>query len=84
MFAMRLENITEPMNIHSWAMECVESKLRGILQDLVTTDEEGATTYLSINQMKKAVEDALEVTPQEKCKRLQKLRIRKGESNPKL
>jgi len=77
---MRLANITEPMNIHSWAMECVEGKLRGILQDLVTTDEEGGKKYPSINQMKKAIEDALEVTPQEKCKRLQKLRIRKGES----
>jgi len=77
---MRLANITEPMNIHSWAMECVEGKLRGILQDLVTTDEEGGKKYPSIDQMKKAIEDALEVTPQEKCKRLQKLRIRKGES----
>ena len=61
-------------------MECVEGKLRGILQDLVTTDEEGGKKYPSIDQMKKTIEDALEVTPQEKCKRLQKLRIRKGES----
>jgi len=77
---MRLTNITEPMNIHSWAMECMEGKLKCILQDLVTTDEERTTTYPSINQMKKAIEDALEVTPQEKCKRFQKPRIKKGES----
>eukprot|EP00833_Pecoramyces_ruminatium_P014166 jgi/Orpsp1_1/1188198/evm.model.d7180000063130.1 len=30
--------------------------------------------------MKKALEDALEITPQEKCKRLQRMKIQKGES----
>jgi len=77
---MRLANITEPMNIHSWAMECVEGKLRGVLQDLAIPNQDGTMKYPSIEEMKEAIEDALEVTPQEKCKRLQNLKIRRGES----
>jgi len=38
---MALADITNPRSIHTWAVECVEGKLRGILQELHTTDEEG-------------------------------------------
>jgi len=77
---MKLANITEPSSIHSWAMECVEGKLRGTLQDLVTLDNHGVEQYPSIDEMKAALEVSLEVTPQIKCKRLQQLRILKDES----
>jgi len=76
---MSLANITNPMSIHSWAMECVEGKLRGIIQDLYTI-EDGVQNYPTIQEIKDAIEKALDITPQEKCKRLQKLRIQKGES----
>ena len=77
---MKLADINSPSSIHTWAMECVEGKLRGVLQDLVTSDKEGNEVYPNVKQMKKALEEALEVTPQLKCKRLQKLKIRKNES----
>jgi len=75
---MSLANITNPMSMHSWAMECVEEKLRGI-QDLYII-EDGFHNYPTIQEIKDAIEKVLEITPQEKCKRLQKLRIQKGES----
>jgi len=77
---MKLANIGSPATRHSWAMECVEGKLRGVLQDLVTTDEQGEEVYPTIRQMKEALEEALEITPQLKCKFLQRIKIRKGES----
>jgi DNA-binding transcriptional regulator GbsR (MarR family) len=77
---MKLANITSPSSIHTWAMECTEGKLRGVLQELVTTDQEGNEVYPSFQEIKKALEDAMEITPQEKCKRLQKMVIQKGES----
>jgi len=77
---MRLANINTAASRHSWAMECVEGKLRGTLQDLVTTNEEGEEIYPTVKQMKEALEEALEITPQMKCKFLQKLKIQKGES----
>jgi len=77
---MKLANITAPSSIHTWAMECVEGKSRGVLQNLVTTDNEGNEKYPTINEMKAALEDSLEVTPQTKCKRLQKLRIQRNET----
>jgi len=77
---IRLANITSPATRHSWAMECVEGKLRGTLQDLVTTNDQGEEIYPTIRQMKEALESALEITPQLKCKFLQKLKIKKGES----
>ena len=77
---MKLANINDHASIHSWAMECVEGKLRGVLQDLVTQDEQGNKQYPSIHQMKEALEEAMVVTPQIKCKRLQKLKIQKNES----
>ncbi len=77
---MKLANITAPASIHTWAMECVEGKSKGVLQDLVSTDEEGNEKYPSIKEMKTALEESLEVTPQTKCKRLQKLKIYKNET----
>jgi len=77
---MKLADINTPSSIHTWAMECVEGKLRGVLQDLVTINEDGEEVYPNVKQMKKALEDALEVTPQLKCKRLQKLKIKKNET----
>ena len=77
---MKLANINSPSSIYTWAMECVEGKLRGVLQDLVTTNEDGEEVYPNIQQMRKALEEALEVTPQLKCKRLQKLKIKKNET----
>jgi len=77
---MKLANITSASSIHTWATECVEGKLRGVLQDLVTKDSDGHEEYPSMQKMKEALEEVLEVTPQEKCKRLQRLKIRKGES----
>ena len=68
---MKLANISSPSSIHTWATECVEGKLRGVLQDLTTTDENGNEQYPTIEDMKKALEEALEVSPQDKCKRLQ-------------
>ena len=76
---MKLANINTPESIHTWATECVGGKLRGVLQDLVVKDED-EIKYPSMKEIKKALEEALEVTPQEKCKRLQKLKIKKGES----
>ena len=67
------------MSIHSWAMEYVEGKLGGIIQDLYTI-EDGVQNYPTIQEIKDVIEKALDITPQEKCKRLQKLRIQKGES----
>jgi len=77
---MKLANINAPASIHTWAMECVEGKLRGVLQDLVITNNDGEEVYPDIQKMKKALEEALEVTPQLKCKRLQKLKIMKNET----
>ena len=77
---MKLANISNKASIHTWAMECVEGKLRGVLQDLVQVNEAGEETYPNIEEMKTALEDALEVTPQMKCKRLQRLKIQKNES----
>ena len=77
---MKLADINTPSSIHTWAMECVEGKLRGVLQDLVTINEDGEEVYPNVKQMKKALEDALEVIPQLKCKRLQKLNIKKNET----
>jgi len=65
-------------SIHSWEIECVEGKLRGVIQDLYTI-EDGVHNYPTIHEIKDAIEKALEITPQEKCKRLQKLRIQNGD-----
>eukprot|EP00833_Pecoramyces_ruminatium_P010203 jgi/Orpsp1_1/1184235/evm.model.c7180000088647.1 len=77
---MKLANITSISSIHTWATECIEGKLRGVLQDLVVEDSEGNEEYPTMEEMKKALEEALEVTPQDKCKRLQRLKIKRGES----
>ena len=77
---MKLTDINTPSSILAWAMECVERKLRGVLQDLVTINEDGEEVYPNVKQMKKALEDALEVTSQLKCKRLQNLKIKKNET----
>jgi len=77
---MKLANITNPISVHTWAMECVEGKLRGALQDLAPEEETDEKGYPSIERMKKTLEDVLEVTPQMKCKRLQKLKIQRGET----
>eukprot|EP00833_Pecoramyces_ruminatium_P000606 jgi/Orpsp1_1/1174638/evm.model.c7180000050837.1 len=61
---MKLANITNSASIHTWAIECAERKLKGVLQDLVTINEE--EEYPSIEEMKKALKDALEIRPQEK------------------
>jgi len=76
---LKLANIKPPSSIHTWAMEGEEGKLWGVLQDLLTTNENGEV-YSNVKQMKKALEDALEVIPQLKCKRLQKLNIKKNET----
>ena len=67
---MSLADINNPKSILSWAIECVDGKLKGILQELHTKNEED-DTYPLIEEIKKAREDELEITPQEKCKRLQ-------------
>jgi len=74
---MKLANGNTSSLIHILTMKCVEGKLRGVLPDLVTINKDGEEVYLNVNQMKKALEDALEKTPQLKCKRLQKLKIKK-------
>ncbi|OUM60084.1 hypothetical protein PIROE2DRAFT_63366 [Piromyces sp. E2] len=74
---MRLANLTSASTIHSWALECVEGELRGVLQDLVQVNNE-EERYPTIKKMKEAVEEALEITPQMKCKILQRLKIQKG------
>ncbi|MBE6487081.1 MAG: hypothetical protein E7Z85_09605 [Methanosphaera stadtmanae] len=77
---MALADITNPRSILTWAMECVEGKLRGTLQELHTIDEEGNEHFPSMREIKEAIENSLEVTPQEKCKRLQRMKIQRGES----
>ena len=77
---MKLTDISSPSLIHIWAMESVEGKLRGVLQDLVTIDKDGKEVYPNVKKIKKTLEEALEVTPQLKGKRLQKLKIRKNET----
>ncbi|OUM56190.1 hypothetical protein PIROE2DRAFT_19314, partial [Piromyces sp. E2] len=76
---MRLANLTSASTIHSWALECVEGELRGVLQDLVQVNNE-EERYPTIKEMKEALEEALEITPQMKCKILQRLKIQKGET----
>jgi len=75
---MSLADINNPKSILSWAIECVDGKLKGILQELHTKNEED-DTYPLIEEIKKAIEDELEITPQEKCKRLQRMKIRRRE-----
>eukprot|EP00833_Pecoramyces_ruminatium_P007904 jgi/Orpsp1_1/1181936/evm.model.c7180000079194.1 len=77
---MKLANISNPASLHTWATECVEGKLRGVLQDLVKVNKDGEEEFPTMKEIKEALEEALEVTPQEKCKRLQRLKIKKGES----
>ncbi|ORY04882.1 hypothetical protein LY90DRAFT_519390, partial [Neocallimastix californiae] len=77
---MSLADINNPKNILTWAIECVDGKLKGTLQELHTKNEEENDTYPSIEEIKKAIENELEITPQEKCKRLQRMKIRRGES----
>ncbi|OUM70098.1 hypothetical protein PIROE2DRAFT_1777, partial [Piromyces sp. E2] len=52
--------------------ECVEGKFRGVLQDLINKDSDGHEEYSTMKEMKEALEEALEVILQEKCKRLQR------------
>lgn len=59
----------------------MKDKLRGVLQDLVVEEKE--VKYPNMNEIKKVLKKALEVIPQEKCKRFQKLKIRKGEIHQK-
>jgi len=47
---------------------------------LVTIDKDGKEVYPNVKKIKKTLEEALEVTPQLKGKRLQKLKIRKNET----
>jgi len=61
---MALADITNPGSILTWAMECVEGKLRGILQELYTTNEEDNEHFPSMRDIKEAIENSLEVTPQ--------------------
>jgi len=42
---MKLADINTPSLIYTWAIECVEGKLRGVLQDLVSTNEDGEEVY---------------------------------------
>ena len=77
---MSLADINNPKNILTWAIECVDGKLKGTLQELHTKNEEENDIYPSIEEIKKAIENELEITPQEKCKRLQRMKIRRGES----
>ncbi|ORY60313.1 hypothetical protein LY90DRAFT_643325 [Neocallimastix californiae] len=77
---MKLAGINNPASIHTWATECVEGKLRGVLQDLVKVNEDEEEEFPSMKKIKEALEEALEITPQDKCKRLQRLKIKRGES----
>ncbi|KAG4097586.1 hypothetical protein H8356DRAFT_1275160 [Neocallimastix lanati (nom. inval.)] len=76
---MKLAGINNPASIHTWATECVEGKLRGVLQDLVKVNEDEEEEFPSMKKIKEALEEALEITPQDKCKRLQRLKIKRGE-----
>jgi len=76
---MELANIEEPKRIFAWAKECVQGRLKGILEDLKTIDGDDVT-YPNINEMKTAIEDYLEVTQQEKCFNLKALKIRRNET----
>jgi len=68
---MRLANINTATSRHFWAME-----LRETIPDLVVTNE-GEKIYSTVKQIKEALEEALKITPQMKCKLLQKLKIQK-------
>ncbi|KAG4096600.1 hypothetical protein H8356DRAFT_1326193 [Neocallimastix lanati (nom. inval.)] len=59
---MALADITNPGSILTWAMECVEGKLRGILQELYTTNEEDNEHFPSMRDIKEAIENSLEIT----------------------
>ena len=74
---MALADITSQKSVYTWALESVDGKLRGAIQEL---HEEDSQEYPSIKEIKKVLEEKLRITPQEKCKRLQQLRIQKGES----
>jgi len=76
---MALADIESPKSIFIWALECVNGRLRGVVQELEKETEDGKI-YPSIKEMKEALEEALRITPQEKCKMLQKLKIQRGET----
>jgi len=50
---MKLADINTLSSIHTWSMECVEGKLRGVLQDLVTINEDGEEVYPNVKQIKR-------------------------------
>jgi len=76
---MALADIESPKSIFIWALECVNGRLRGVVQELEKETEDGKI-YPSIKEIKEALEEALRITPQEKCKMLQKLKIQRGET----
>ena len=58
---MSIADITNPKNILSWVIECVDGKLKGTLQELHTKDEEDNNIYPSIKEFKEAIKNKLEV-----------------------
>jgi len=78
---MELSDINEPKKVFAWAKENVPGRLKGILEDLVTNDdEEYMNIYPDVAAIKNAIEIVLEITPQEKCSNLKALKIKNGES----
>ena len=76
---MELSDISEEKKIFAWAKECVQGRLKGVIDDL-KEEEDGIIKYPSVDEIKESIEKYLNITPQEKCFNLKALRIRRGES----
>ncbi len=78
---MELSDIDDPRKMFAWAKECVPGRLKGVIENLKEEDEEAEMIiYPSITDIKTAIEEFLDITPQEKCFNLKSLKIQKGES----
>ncbi|ORX41864.1 hypothetical protein BCR36DRAFT_309628, partial [Piromyces finnis] len=76
---MEIYDITEPRRIFIWAKEAVDCDIKEVLNSLVKR-RNNEMHYPKFKEIQVAIEEYLEITPNEKCSNLKLLKIRDNET----
>lgn len=77
---MELSGIEDKKKIFIWAKESMQGMLKGVVEDQKVRNEDGTYNYPTLEEIKAALEEHLDITPQEKCSIVKSLVIQRGET----
>lgn len=80
---LELSGIDEPKKIYVWVKESLQGRLKETAESLYDSKNDGThegIVYPSLKEIKEAVEEYLQITPQEKCNKVKSLKIDRNES----